>query len=70
VPELLWESELPAGAGAARFQLYRVADGSLHLTVDEGYGANLTRGDLLTLVPVLALAKVPGGTDDSTPAGD
>ena len=58
MPDLLWESELPAGPGAGRFQLYRIADSSLHLTVDEVYGAKLTGRDVVQLVKALAIERV------------
>ncbi len=49
MPELLWTSERPAGHAQDRFELYRVADGTLHLTVAEMFGVRLTDADVLEL---------------------
>lgn len=59
--DLLWRSEAVAGGLACSYELYRIADGSLHLTLNEEYGANLTGLDLVALADALApalLAKV------------
>jgi hypothetical protein len=70
MPELLWASERPVGHAQDRFELYRIADGSLHLAVAEAYGANLTDADIIELGEVLLpdIRRIAGADRPAAPA--
>lgn len=59
--QLLWRSERTASGPNAPFELYRIADGSIHLTAAGEYGVNLTAWDIESLRRALAVAQA--GTD-------